>query len=339
LIIFLILKDPQRDVPKLHTWIDRLWALDPIGTLFFLPAMVCLLLALQWGGTTYSWSNGRIIALLVLFGVLTIAFLLVQVRLKEAATVPPRIFANRSVWAGCLYGFCTGGAFFLIIYYVPIWFQAIQGVSAIQSGIRNLPMMISTILMSIVVGGLVTALGYYTPFMIAAAILSSVGAGLLSTFDVHTPASKWIGYQILFGIGYGLGSRQPLVAVQAALKTEDIPVGTSVVMFLQTLGGTIFVSIGNSIFTNSIVSSLEQNVPSVNPATITAAGASDIQSIVSAEDLPQVLVAYNHALNQAFLAAASMAALSVFGSVLVPWMSVKKNHAKVEEPTEEASCK
>lgn len=339
MVIFFILQDPQRDVPKLQTWIERLRALDPIGTLFFMPAMVCLLLALQWGGTEYSWSNGRIIALLVLFGILTIAFLLMQVRLKEGATVPPRIFANRSVWAGCLYGFCTGAAFFLIIYYVPIWFQAIQGVSAIESGIRNLPMMISTIIMSIVVGGLVTALGYYTPFMIAAAVLSSVGAGLLSTFDVHTPSSKWIGYQILFGIGYGLGSRQPLVAVQAALQTKDIPIGTSVVMFLQTLGGTIFVSIGNSIFTNSLVSSLERNVPSVNPATITAAGASDIKSIVSAEDLPQVLAAYNHALTQAFLAAASMAALSIFGSILAPWMSVKKNYTKVDEPAEEADRK
>ncbi|EEA18653.1 hypothetical protein TMatcc_010803 [Talaromyces marneffei ATCC 18224] len=339
LAIWLILKDPQRDVPTLQTWMDRIRVLDPIGTLIFLPAMVCLLLTLQWGGSKYSWNDGRIIALLVLSGVLIIAFLLIQLRLQEAATVPPRIFRNRSVWAGCLYGFCTSSAFFLVIYYIPIWFQAIQGVSAIESGIRNLPMMISTILMSIMVGGLVTALGYYTPFMIAAAILSSVGAGLLSTFAVHTSSGKWIGYQILFGIGYSLGSRQPLVAVQAALETKDIPIGTSIIMFLQTLGGMIFVSIGNSIFTNSLVNSLAHNVPSVNPTIITTTGATDIKNIVSAEELPKVLIAYNHALDQAFLAAAAMAALSVFGSVLVPWLSVKQNYHEVDEPVNETTSK
>lgn len=36
--------------------------LDPVGNSIFVPAIICLLLALQWGGVTYAWSDARIIA-------------------------------------------------------------------------------------------------------------------------------------------------------------------------------------------------------------------------------------------------------------------------------------
>ena len=60
------------------TWKEKVARTDPLGTFFFLPSIVCLLLALQWGGVTYSWSNARIVALLVLGGVRFVAFVLVQ---------------------------------------------------------------------------------------------------------------------------------------------------------------------------------------------------------------------------------------------------------------------
>lgn len=59
---------------------------DPIGTLLFIPAIVCLLLALQWGGTTYAWDSGRIIALFVVFGVCILVFIFVQWYLGDDAT-------------------------------------------------------------------------------------------------------------------------------------------------------------------------------------------------------------------------------------------------------------
>ncbi|MCJ1423860.1 hypothetical protein MMC29_001745 [Sticta canariensis] len=51
---------------------EKVARLDIYGTFIFVPCIVCLLLALQWGGQQYAWSDGRIIALLTLFGVLLI---------------------------------------------------------------------------------------------------------------------------------------------------------------------------------------------------------------------------------------------------------------------------
>jgi len=110
--------------------------------------------------------TGRIIALFVLFGLLAIGFAAVQFWKQDNATVPPRILKKRSIAFGSWFALCLGGSFFILIYYIPIWFQAIKGVSAVESGIRNLPMILGLVIISIGSGIGITLIGYYTPFMI-----------------------------------------------------------------------------------------------------------------------------------------------------------------------------
>jgi len=93
---------------------------DPLGTISFVPGIICLLLALQWGGTTYAWSDGRIIALFVVFGVLILFFVAVQIywsRVNEnRATVPIRIVTMRSIYGSAVYGACLTAAFLSFVY-------------------------------------------------------------------------------------------------------------------------------------------------------------------------------------------------------------------------------
>jgi MFS family permease len=180
-------------------WKARSKNLDIPGNIVFMPAIICLLLALQWGGSKYEWSDGRIIALFVLFGVLIITFVAIQFWQQENATVPPRIMKNRSMFASAWYSFFMGSAFFTFVYYLPIWFQAVKGASAVHSGIMNIPMILSLVIMSIIAGGAVTSLGYYTPFLLFSSVFMSIGAGLLSTLEPDSGHSKWIGYQVIFG--------------------------------------------------------------------------------------------------------------------------------------------
>jgi hypothetical protein len=70
-------------------------AMDPIRSLLFFPGVVCPLLAIRWGGTTYAWNSARIIVLLVLFGVLCLAFVGAQIW-KASATIP-RLVKERSI--------------------------------------------------------------------------------------------------------------------------------------------------------------------------------------------------------------------------------------------------
>lgn len=324
-IFIVFFYNPTTRARTLHEggWAKKLESFDLLGTAVFLPMIVCLLLALQWGGSTYPWSNGRIIALFVLFGVLLIVFIAIQFKKGDNATIPPRVFANRTTWSASFFGLCLGSAFFVFVYYVPIWFQAIKGDSAVQSGIHNLPLVVSLVITSIVAGGIVTAVGYYTPFIIASAVVMSIGAGLFATFNLDTDIGKWIGYQILFGVGVGLGMQQGLIAVQAALPPADVPIGTALIMFSQTLGGALFISVAQNVFTNKLIQNLAA-VPGVDPAIVLKVGATSLQSAVSDQSLlPAVQSAYNGAIINCFYVGVSLAAFSFLGAIFVEWKSVK----------------
>ena len=115
------------------------------------------------------------------------------------------------------------GSFFELLYYLPIYFQSVDGVSASQSGIRNIPFVLGVSIFTIFSGGMISALGWYVPWLFAGSILATIGNGLLYTLDIGSSSSKWIGYQALTGIGLGLSVQVPMIANQAFVKVRDIP--------------------------------------------------------------------------------------------------------------------
>lgn len=193
----------------------------------------------------------------------------------------------------------------------------------------NLPMILGLVVMSVVTGGAVSVIGYYTPLIHASSILMSIGAGLLTTFRVNTQSPAWIGYQALYGIGAGLGMQLPLVAVQTALPEQDIPIGTATLMFSQTLGGSIFVQVAQNVFTNQL--SKEIQGAGLDAGIVLGVGATELRDSVPAVHLPEVLVAYSKALTNTWYVSVAMAVISLIPALFVPWKSVKDK--KVEMVT------
>lgn len=95
--------------------------MDLPGIATMAPAIICLLLALQWGGTLYAWNSGRIIALLVVSSALFVAFVAVQTYSGDRAMVPPRIFLNRNILGAVIFGSFMGAAFASLNYYVSLF--------------------------------------------------------------------------------------------------------------------------------------------------------------------------------------------------------------------------
>ena len=305
------------------TWQEKVRRLDPIGTFCLLPCIVCLLLALQWGGVTYNWSNARVIALLGLTGVLCIAFVVVQKLRGDDAMVPARIFLNRSILAGSWFSLCNGAALQVMFYFLPIWFQAIKHASAVKSGIMNLPCVLGLVITGILAGALTKRTGYYTPWMLLSSVLSPIGAGLISTFSPSTGHPAWIGYQALFGLGCGLGMMQPSVAAQTVLPRKDVSIGAALAQFFQLLGGAVFISVANNIFNTQLEHNLA-TIPGIDVRSVATEGATTIKDMVPAELLPQVLMAYNDALRAAFYLGTALASATVLGSLAMEWRSVKQ---------------
>ncbi|KAI1658936.1 major facilitator superfamily protein [Daldinia decipiens] len=323
IVTSLILHLPnQRLDTKATGWVEKIKQLDPIGNLIFLPGIVCLILALQWGGTVYPWNDARVIVLLVLCGVLCLVFIGVQVWKKEGASIPPRIIKQRSIIAAVWYGFFNGSGMIVLTYYLPIWFQVVKGTNAIGSGIMMIPLVLSTVVSSILSGIMVSKLGYYAPFFLVSSIIMPIGAGLLTTFTPSISEGKWIGYQILFGVGLGVGMQQPMNIVQTVLERPDIATGTAIMMFSRFLGSAIFLPVAENVFLNSLISKLS-NVPSINPSSVTGGGATELRNMVSGVELETLLSDYNAAIIDVFYMVIATCGITIFGSVLVEWRSLK----------------
>ena len=186
---------PAGDTPAGTRW-ERLVQLDPLGFILIAPAVVCLLFALQWGGTQYPWNDSRIITLLVLFGLLSTAFVMAQVWRDDEATVPPRIFLQRTMLSSCVACIGIGSLLVIFAFYLPIWFQVIQNKSPRGSGLSLLPLLLSSVLVVGLAGAATTAWGFYTPLIILGSALCIVGAALISTWQIDAGPGQWIGYQV-----------------------------------------------------------------------------------------------------------------------------------------------
>ncbi|KAJ7160525.1 major facilitator superfamily domain-containing protein [Mycena crocata] len=320
-------------------WMARINQFDPFGTVTFVVAIVCLLLALQWGGSKYSWTDGRMIALIVIFGGLLSIFAAIQIWLQELATLPPRILMQRSILSASGFSFCLGASFYVLVYFLPIWFQAIKGVSPLHSGIDTLPLVVSFIVASLISGRLVTVIGYYVPMMILSAIFMATGCGLLSSFTPTTGHAHWIGFQVISGLGVGFGMQQPMLAAQTVLSIQDVPTGTSLVLFMESLGefihtlfslvdlfefigGAIFVSVAQNVFSNKLIAGLTSKVPGVNPDLVLDSVTS-LRNFVDAGYLPAVLSVYNQAVVSTFYVATAMACLSMTATLAIEWKNVR----------------
>lgn len=117
---------------------------------------------------------------------------------------------------------------------------------------------------------------------IASSILASIGAGLISLFKVNTGHAEWIGFQVVFGAGVGMGLQQSLITTQTVLDIKDVPTGTATVVFAQIFGEALFLSIAQTVSTNKLLSGLKSLVPDLDPHSVLSTGATSLASTITA---------------------------------------------------------
>jgi MFS family permease len=131
----------QRD----QTAVQRIKSLDLVGCAIFVPAIFMLLLAMMWGGTEKDWNSATIIGLFVGSGVMLILFACWERYQGDGAMIPGNLLARQTVTFSVLFSFCHFGSLGIVNYYMPEWFQAVQGATPLESGTRILPAVLSQI--------------------------------------------------------------------------------------------------------------------------------------------------------------------------------------------------
>ncbi|OIW28645.1 major facilitator superfamily transporter [Coniochaeta ligniaria NRRL 30616] len=326
--VFFLVHPPPRKDKKQKTIKHPLKQFDILGNIFFIPATVSLLLALEWGGGQYQWSNWRIILLLSIFSIFILVWLYIQHRQGDKATLPLRIIKMRSMACAVWFTFCISSLLYIFLAYVAVWFQTVRNVSAFQSGINFLAITVAQSVSVIMSGFFTSKIGYYVPQMITSTVVCSLASGLISRFSIATSNAYWICSLVLLGLGMGIGLQQPVMAAQTVLAGGDVAIGTSVVIFMITMSGTIFYSVGNSVLQDRLIHELSRRVPDVDPSVVVGAGANnlvDAMRKIYPQYVDGILASYEAALQRVFLISVILACLSAFGSFFIEWRSVKKD--------------
>lgn len=315
-----------KDQPNRHgdmTIKAKILEIDLLGAVCLISSIICLLLALQWGNFKYPWSSSKVWGNILGFGLLLIVFIYIQFRRDERATIPPRIFTQRTVLISALFSLTLNMGLYNHIFYLPFYFQAIKGTTAERSGIDSIPLIATLIFASIVVGIIITIVGFYKPFMIVSGAIYTIASGLIYTFRVDTPTARWAGYELLAGIGAGIGLQIPFTAVQVVLSAEEMPTGNAIAIFFNSLGGAISVSIAQNLFQSGLIKNIPKYSSKWTAHQVIEIGASHLRESIPPDELPAVLEGYMAALTDTYVLPMVVGGLATILACFVEWRSVK----------------
>ncbi|CAM1502575.1 Fc.00g073510.m01.CDS01 [Cosmosporella sp. VM-42] len=326
-------RNPKHAKPLEASWKEKLLQLDPVGSTLILAMVACFSLAMQWGGLTKSWSNSEVIGTLVGSVLLAIATAVNEAWMGEKASIVPRLIKIRRILVNQFVVFLNSSGQFILVYYIPIYFQSLRSDNALQSAVHNLPFLIGG-LFSMASGALLTATNQWLPFLAPGAALSAVGGGLIYTMDINTPTAKWVGYQLLAGATTGFVSQIPIMANTAIVDLQDMGSTSAMTLLFQLLAGSFSVSAAQSVFSNLLLKHVAKTAPDIPSTRILATGASDLRRAFNAEELPLILDGYTEALKGTFAMATAMMAASVIAVLCLKW---EKLHPEVTRIKEEPS--
>ncbi|MGW6578309.1 MFS transporter [Streptomyces globisporus] len=264
--------------------------LDVLGAALLAAASTCLVLVTSWGGTEYAWGSRTILGLTAGAVVTTALFVAVERRAAEPI-IPLRLFRDSVFNVTGLVGAVVGIALFGAASYLPTYLQMVDGVSATESGLLMLPMMMGIVGGSIVSGQLVTRTGRYRSYPIVGSAVSVVGMGLLSLLEADTSPLVYSLYQAVLGLGIGLVMSVLVLAVQNSVRPSDLGTATSANNYFRQIGGSVGAAIFGTLLAGRLSDALGVRLP-------TGAELPDPESIT-----PQIVHAMEPALRDAYIQA------------------------------------
>ena len=283
----------------------RSHSIDYLGTVLLAGALSALVLLTTLGGSDYAWGSPLIVGLGVAAVVLIVAFLLVERRASEPI-LSPGLLTNRVFATTSAVGFVVGFAMFGAITYLPLFLQVVKGLSPTASGLHLLPLLGGLLVASIATGQAISRTGRYRVFPIVGTGLAAVGLVLLSRLTEDTPDGVMALYMAVLGVGLGLTMQVLILAVQNAVRYEDLGAATSGATLFRSIGGSLGTAILGAIFASRLTSNLGGEP---------AAAGRGLSTTVNLSSLPPAiretfLHAYTDSLSTVFLIAAAVAAVA-----------------------------
>ncbi|KAF2475576.1 uncharacterized protein BDR25DRAFT_279715 [Lindgomyces ingoldianus] len=250
LLLYFTLHLPSPRAPLL----SGLLSIDWPGSFAITTATILLLIGLQLGGQSPSWTTPTILLLLI-FGLLTYVLFFFTQYLAEKKTwaavapiMPLRIFRDTSNLAALGVCACDALVFNSVAYFLPLYFQIVLAASPAKAGLWMLAAAIPLAIVSLSAGIVIERTGRYLEVLRAGLALMTVGVGLLISFASTRDMAKILGFLVVIGIGFGPNFHAPLIALQTRIQESDIAAGTAAFGFVRMVSGAIGVVVGQVVF-------------------------------------------------------------------------------------------
>jgi EmrB/QacA subfamily drug resistance transporter len=239
-------------VTQMHLpFVPRPTRIDWLGALTFGGGLTLLLLALSEGGSSYAWNSARIVGMLVGAAVLLLAFVLVELRAADPM-IPLGLLLDRNVAATSIAGLFIGAGMFAAIFYVPLFMQAVVGLSSANSGLALVPLMLGLVASSTLAGIAVTRTGSYKLVTVLGPLVAGVGLWLMHEMGSETGLLDASWRMLIVGVGIGMTMQNLVLIAQNSVSARDTGVITSLSTLTRSIGGTVGIAILGTLFTTNL---------------------------------------------------------------------------------------
>lgn len=227
---------------------EKFKLLDWLGFLSALVATVLCLVAISGGGDSWSWGSGIFIGLTVISAAALVVFIISEKRVTRIPMIPLNIFYSFHRSALFVMCFMMGWAYFVDIYYYPLYLQNVRGWSPIMSGILQLPSTCSSSIFGVAVGFINSKTGYYVRCLWFGGVLWCLGTGLKIMFNETSDIGLLIGSNLIQGLGVAFTFQPTLLSLLSHSNSEDRAVVTGLRNFFRCFGGAVGIICSGIIF-------------------------------------------------------------------------------------------
>ncbi|KAL1616726.1 hypothetical protein SLS56_011292 [Neofusicoccum ribis] len=311
---------PSKDPRPGDAFLHRVKDIDFLGLTLLAGSTTAFIMALCFGGLTYAWDSGRIIALFVVTGVTFALFIGQQlsgfgIRQK---VFPFALMKNINVVIIFLSETCSAMACFLPCYFIPLYFQYVLDESPLMAGVHLLPFicfMIGTVIFS---GSLVSSNGKWLPWFFYGGAMVLIGGATMFTVDENTSSAKIYGYSIILGTGTGAYIQMPFNAAQEFVDPSMIPAAVGLITWAQLAAPAVTLSIANTVFLNRAKVSLGKILPPDAPTLNIVSGVGrDYLNTLDRDVRNDVIHAIVHSLAKSYILIITSGALTLLLSGLL----------------------
>ena len=325
-------------------------SIDYAGTVLLAGGRLQLLIWVSQAGHQFEWASATTAGMLSGAAAALIAFVVVELKVAEPI-IPLTLFKNRTFTLGVIGSISVGVAMFGTSVFLAQYMQLARGANATQSGLMTIPMMGGLLVISTIVGGVITRTGKWKRYVVTGSVLLTVGMFLLGTIEYDTNFFLVSVYMFILGAGVGMVMQNLVLAVQNAVSPQELGVASSGMAFFRSLGGTVGVSALGAVLGSRVTEKMGEKASDLG-AAIAALGEQGREiaaalsggSIPAVHSLPEgvrVIIesVYGSSVASVFMVAAPLGFLTILAVVFLPNLplSNQTRHQRMQADAQKAA--